>query len=73
MGRKARGEVINSLENYKGNLVVIDSNVLNNYDNQEIYYEDCIEDVREFLDRSDYNVSQLKENTMDAVSKLFYW
>ena len=60
LGRKARGEVINSLENYKGNLVVIDSNVFNNYDNQEIYYEDCIEDVREFLDRSDYNVSQLK-------------
>ena len=73
LGRKARGEVINSLENYKGNLVVIDSNVLNNYDNQEIYYEDCIEDVREFLDRSDYNVSQLKETTVDADTKLYAW
>ena len=73
LGRKARGEVINSLENYKGNLVVIDSNVLNNYVDQEIYYEDCIEDVRDFLDQSDYNVSQLKENTMDVDTKMYAW
>ena len=73
LGRKARGEVTKTLENYKGNLVVIDSNVLNNYDKQEIYYEDCVEDVRDFLDQSDYNVSQLKENTMDVDTKLYAW
>lgn len=69
LGKKARGEVIKNLADYKGKAIVIDSSVLDAYGGQKMYYEDCLEDVREYINKSDYDIRGLRENLENYVER----
>lgn len=73
LGRKARIEVIKTLGVSKGKVYVIDSTLLQNNGKQEIYYEDCIEEVRGVLENSNYSVRGLIGQKLDYNNKRYAW
>ena len=73
LGRKARMEVIKKLGDSKGKVYVIDSTLLQNNGKQEIYYEDCIGEVRGFLEKSNYSVRGLMGEKSDYNNKRYAW
>lgn len=74
LGRKARAEVEEAISESKGNVFIVDSAIMKSYGKEDLYYEDCIGNLKTFLEQSVYSVEELIETkTVQNNKKLYAW
>jgi hypothetical protein len=71
LGKKARKEVLETILDLPCNIYVIDSKIMFDDKCKSIFYEDCINDIKEYVQSVNYALNEKKISIND--NKLYAW
>lgn len=71
VGQKARKEILEIISNLKCNIYVVNSQIMFDTDCKSIFYKDCINDIREYIQSVNYDLND--NNVYINDNKLYAW